>query len=1098
MKKVVTLCTLLAALCYLTAYASTPSQQNSAGKQKFSARRPAKAPSAASKKGVNSPYDFQVKKGQVDAAKVQHPAAANPDKSVEYANPLKAEYQEVLAEAAKIQANGGDVSALKQRASELYQAIYGSHQDAPPVDQGGEACADAVAITALPFQDCGTTTGHVNDYAGSCVGSGAPDVVYSLTLSAGVTATISLCGSSYDTGLHVWNGCPGPNGQEVGCNDDFCTGFTSCLTLTLAANTTYYIVVDGYGANSGPYVLNVTTDGQCHTETCPVPVPDNDDCANAVSVAAPIHVVGSTLGATPDPGAPSCGTSVDAPGVWYVVIGDGTTLTASLCNTITDYDSKIHVYTCGCDHLTCVTGNDDFCGLHSQVSWCSRAGEPYWILVDGYASHTGNFQLDMSSDGLACDGGARCPCWDATLEAPGSLTGSTIDEDGDCYEGCPDYAVQVTIPSDGLWNFSLCGSDYDTYLYVGTDCCLYDVCANDDNYCDGEATLQSSCCVEIPAGTYYVTILGFGCESGNFVLTVGPCVQVPPGETCADPIVIGGLPYADNGTTSGKSDDIDFQCEYDTPSGPDVVYSFTPAVDVDVNVSLCHSWYDTRLGIFDAATGALLCCNDDACDNPDYEGDDGYQSYIACCHLLANHSYCIVVDGYSGASGDYELVVTQGDCGGCVVECPAGAAQEGEECGTDINGGCNTEGLPTTPIECGETVCGTSYALNGTRDTDFYELVITQPTTVNWCAYAEFAAQVAIVSPGTLGCLDNIVYAIVYGDTPCQVTCASAECLQPGTYWLFVASVAYDGVPCSDYVAHVECTPCGGCNPTPYVQMSTTPIPQYYCADLCPETVTYISICGEPGQVLDPTRPPIVTITPGCSPTNTRCDRDCPPAQFIYDPAGWVWDGCWYGRVTGVTAGCVCICLEGFLGVEYNNDFTAVATDGEVALSWSTASETNNARFDVQRNGETVAQVPASGTTSGHGYTWTDHQVQNGTTYTYALVSVDVNGNREDLATTTATPSYGAAIVTEYALHQNYPNPFNPETNITFDLVEAGNVHLAVYNLMGQQVATVVNGEIASGRHTVNFNATNLPSGVYVYRLNVNGFVAEKKMMLMK
>ena len=64
--------------------------------------------------------------------------------------------------------------------------------------------------------------------------------------------------------------------------------------------------------------------------------------------------------------------------------------------------------------------------------------------------------------------------------------------------------------------------------------------------------------------------------------------------------------------------------------------------------------------------------------------------------------------------------------------------------------------------------------------------------------------------------------------------------------------------------------------------------------------------------------------------------------------------------------------------------------------------------------------------------------------------------------------------------------------------MDDGNVTLAVYNLMGQQVATVMNGQMVAGRHTVSFNATNLPSGVYLYKLSVNGFVAEKKMVLMK
>jgi len=89
-------------------------------------------------------------------------------------------------------------------------------------------------------------------------------------------------------------------------------------------------------------------------------------------------------------------------------------------------------------------------------------------------------------------------------------------------------------------------------------------------------------------------------------------------------------------------------------------------------------------------------------------------------------------------------------------------------------------------------------------------------------------------------------------------------------------------------------------------------------------------------------------------------------------------------------------------------------------------------------------------------------------------------------------------VITEYALHQNYPNPFNPETQITFDLLEAGTVHLTVYNLMGQEVTSLVNGGMTAGRHSVRFDATNLPSGLYLYRMDVNGFTGQHKMLLLK
>ena len=126
---------------------------------------------------------------------------------------------------------------------------------------------------------------------------------------------------------------------------------------------------------------------------------------------------------------------------------------------------------------------------------------------------------------------------------------------------------------------------------------------------------------------------------------------------------------------------------------------------------------------------------------------------------------------------------------------------------------------------------------------------------------------------------------------------------------------------------------------------------------------------------------------------------------------------------------------DGVLPVELNG-FTAVARDGEVALAWSTASEANVDRFEIVRDGSTLAQIPAANSATGSNYNWTDVTVVNGTTYSYELVLVNLDGSRENIATESATPTLGSGVVNEFALHQNYPNPFNPENSIAFSLPE--------------------------------------------------------------
>lgn len=89
-------------------------------------------------------------------------------------------------------------------------------------------------------------------------------------------------------------------------------------------------------------------------------------------------------------------------------------------------------------------------------------------------------------------------------------------------------------------------------------------------------------------------------------------------------------------------------------------------------------------------------------------------------------------------------------------------------------------------------------------------------------------------------------------------------------------------------------------------------------------------------------------------------------------------------------------------------------------------------------------------------------------------------------------------VPTEYALYQNFPNPFNPTTNIKFALPSESNVTLKIYNVLGQEVMTLVNKVMNAGYHTVNFDASNLTSGMYIYRIEAENFVQVKKMLLMK
>lgn len=103
-----------------------------------------------------------------------------------------------------------------------------------------------------------------------------------------------------------------------------------------------------------------------------------------------------------------------------------------------------------------------------------------------------------------------------------------------------------------------------------------------------------------------------------------------------------------------------------------------------------------------------------------------------------------------------------------------------------------------------------------------------------------------------------------------------------------------------------------------------------------------------------------------------------------------------------------------------------------------------------------------------------------------------------DSPVTSVEDDHTQTVVDQYRLHQNHPNPFNPSTSISYDVPERGQVSLTIFNVLGQKVATPVQGEIDEGRHTVAWDASGLPSGVYLYRLSAGSYRETKRMLLLK
>ncbi len=141
-----------------------------------------------------------------------------------------------------------------------------------------------------------------------------------------------------------------------------------------------------------------------------------------------------------------------------------------------------------------------------------------------------------------------------------------------------------------------------------------------------------------------------------------------------------------------------------------------------------------------------------------------------------------------------------------------------------------------------------------------------------------------------------------------------------------------------------------------------------------------------------------------------------------------------------------------------------------------------------------IGFVKGHGTvTESQDYSFTDQNVSRGN-YSYRLKQLDFDGS----FAYSNTAEIDFAGPAEFALRQNYPNPFNPATSISYSIPADGNVSLKVYDVTGKEVGTLVNEKQQAGAHTVNFNAVNLATGVYVYRLQANDLVTTKKMLLLK
>ncbi len=314
-----------------------------------------------------------------------------------------------------------------------------------PCGNGNDECVDAFPIMCGQIIQ-GSTIDMNPDIAPVCgTDDGSGGGVWYTFEGNGANVELTTCSANtnFNTKLRVYDGSCSALNCITGNDDDLgCASSTLNSTVNFASvnGTTYYILVHGFGDEEGDFELAMT---------CTF---DNNECLGALPIDCGQVVSGSTVNASNDV-APFCGTSDGTGGgLWYSFIGDGSCVTLSTCNPGTNYDTKLRVYTGSCDDLICEAGDDDDpgCGLsslRSTVTFVSMDGTEYFVLVHGFGSSEGLFELSMTCSDpqiiITCPPDQNLSCNNPVPAAATNAAGF-IAQGGSISGGCGSLPIEVS------------------------------------------------------------------------------------------------------------------------------------------------------------------------------------------------------------------------------------------------------------------------------------------------------------------------------------------------------------------------------------------------------------------------------------------------------------------------------------------------------------------------------------------------------------------------------------------------------------------------------------------------------------------------------
>jgi hypothetical protein len=554
-------------------------------------------------------------------------------------------------------------------------------------------CGGAIALT--PNSSCITTAYNVsknwdNQAANLPCNSGTfpIDGWFTFTTPPGITSVTITATTNRNLNLSAFSGSCGSLVQ-IGCVNAGGTGVTETLTLTVLPSTTYYI-------NLAHNSTNNMTGNICVVYNSTPPA--NDQCAGSIQVSCGGIYVGSTSNATStnDPSG-TCGTTAGTPGVWYNITGNGNTITASLCGS--SYDTKIQLFSgATCASSVCVTGNDDYCSLQSQISWASTLGTNYYIFVGGYSGATGTYSLAIT----------------CAIPTPPNCSVYTAPANG---------AVLTCGSSNLTWNVPVGGGTPTQYLlFFGTDAAA----TNINNGTNIGNVLTYSPPTLSPNTTYYWRIVpqnGAGSATGcpTFSFTTGNAIVL--NDLCggATPL-ISGVTINDDNTCATSDPGIAAATCWNSGSINTLWYSINVTGTTLGVLTSSITLVNTQIAVYSGPCASLVQvgCNDDA-PGAGCGSSTTNNSQLNLTGLTAG-TYYIRVDGKSSQVGTFNIMATpSGNVG-------TGTGVVGQDCITPISFCANPTSVGNPGYQSTGNICdfgSTGNCTSGEKNALWMQLTAT-------------------------------------------------------------------------------------------------------------------------------------------------------------------------------------------------------------------------------------------------------------------------------------------------------------------------------------------------------------------------------------